>query len=694
MQKKDGTIYNENVSINLKDLQIHGLNLMKMFMEEKGTRMNGESFITIYRSILEFQTKIKSTVKDKGKTEKEERRIKRELLPTAEEIKMLYDLDLLNGQNMLGLYNLNNPRLRIIAVEIDTIIELYEGQYADEANKIKSQDMENILNERVIYDYYKKNGITLLLSKLYNRPDDGSDERALSNEFKKRISVNMCEHIIQKGEDVYRKEGIELYEAGIILLEDIEKLIPDFRELIHQRDKESIKNIYGGKEGASFDIRKAKEDGTISDVEAEGLFMDYFEMQLDAENSNKQEILSNILLELRNENITLEVANVFMLELQKELMIAVDRGEIDKGSFYSLQGLSEITKNDLINLYGDKEDAQKPKTITILMYFNMNLLSYEDFQWLYHEGIVGEEDWFNETKENLFNWMDKLGHTREKIIDLYIDCMLSEQKLQELLRLGLINQEFYDRAIEGLKIGDIMTELGISPDKLLSEPDDSYYKGYDLDDMPDIMLPENKFGGNTGRETYGGNPKIEYREIINPDAREELFMCGYKAKKIPRDKLIIPSKSAFEDYEFYIIPEQDGSINPDSIVIAERFYKDRGSEEKFAYGNATYLFKIKDLVRIFKKSNKEIKDIEGGKDTVGVKRVVHQGRYWQEKNKKMARGSYARMFRNRLSEIKEINLESIYMPSEMRLINELSENIDTIEGWHQIPIIVGEYYDR
>ena len=67
-------------------------------------------------------------------------------------------------------------------------------------------------------------------------------------------------------------------------------------------------------------------------------------------------------------------------------------------------------------------------------------------------------------------------------------------------------------------------------------------------------------------------------------------------------------------------------ITPDDIIIAERFYEDKEIEDsKFAYGNATYLFKMKDLVRIFNKSKSEITNImedERNSDKSAV-RVIH-----------------------------------------------------------------------
>ena len=52
----------------------------------------------------------------------------------------------------------------------------------------------------------------------------------------------------------------------------------------------------------------------------------------------------------------------------------------------------------------------------------------------------------------------------------------------------------------------------------------------------------------------------------------------------------------FYNYEFYVIPDESGDIGLNSVVIAERYYEDKYTEEKFATGNATYFFKYKDLM--------------------------------------------------------------------------------------------------
>ena len=63
-----------------------------------------------------------------------------------------------------------------------------------------------------------------------------------------------------------------------------------------------------------------------------------------------------------------------------------------------------------------------------------------------------------------------------------------------------------------------------------------------------------------------------------------------------RQMCIRDRDSPFYNYEFYVIPDESGGIGLNSVVIAERYYEDKETEEKFATNNATYFFKYKDLM--------------------------------------------------------------------------------------------------
>lgn len=124
---------------------------------------------------------------------------------------------------------------------------------------------------------------------------------------------------------------------------------------------------------------------------------------------------------------------------------------------------------------------------------------------------------------------------------------------------------------------------------------------------------------------------FNFKEIIDPFARETLITNGYKAKKMPSRKINMSDKSAFADYEFYYLPEVNGAIIPDSIVMAERYYKNKDEQDSDSiYGNATYLFKFKDLARIFNKSSNEIERINKTNCDKSAVRLNH-GKNWAKR---------------------------------------------------------------
>ena len=120
----------------------------------------------------------------------------------------------------------------------------------------------------------------------------------------------------------------------------------------------------------------------------------------------------------------------------------------------------------------------------------------------------------------------------------------------------------------------------------------------------------------------------------------------------------------FNDYEFYIIPDEQGNRTPDCIVIAERYYEDKHSgEEKLVDGNATYLFELKDLTRISKKSKTEIlSEMKEAKDK-RMKRKLHTKNWSKNMDKAV-------------EELLGRKLESCYTESEIHDIRTISELID------------------
>ena len=172
-------------------------------------------------------------------------------------------------------------------------------------------------------------------------------------------------------------------------------------------------------------------------------------------------------------------------------------------------------------------------------------------------------------------------------------------------------------------------------------------------------------------------------KIINPGKREEyfsLFKAAYYTNRIKVDV-----ESSFYDYDFYIIPDDHGEIGESSVIIAERYYKNREQQDAYVAENATYFFRCDDLVENLTKG-----------DTIANKRVfkVNHKLASEDENKSFIKnGSWAKnvkeavaktMLGSDLSEYTEtqskmiINqkLKSFYTKDELKEIDKLGEEID------------------
>ena len=93
------------------------------------------------------------------------------------------------------------------------------------------------------------------------------------------------------------------------------------------------------------------------------------------------------------------------------------------------------------------------------------------------------------------------------------------------------------------------------------------------------------------------------KTLIDPNARYE-FLKLLGAKEA--EAVILDEDNAFYNYEFFVIPDSQGNLQEDSVVIAERFYEDKEQMDKFATDNATYFFQYKDLMVNSNLSKKEM----------------------------------------------------------------------------------------
>lgn len=491
------------------------------------------------------------------------------------------------------------------AISLAGLINIYTGQDIGEENTISKKDIEDIFNADTVYQLYKNGEFTGLIEIFY--------KMKISDEIKQSISNGIAVKLKSSPDRV--DNVIALFEKGILFGKDI-------------------------------------KDNNLTE---ESSWIKAYENKLKNSKEQIQDVLEGLIKVFEQSLIAAETVNILIgdFNLKNELLIICDKGAISSDKFGEITDI-KYSKEDFIKMY---EDNILKTKIPIIMSYNANILSDEDFEDLYHDGIILEDEIFDLSKKGFLS--------ENKIIRLYVNCMISEDKINELEKLELISVESRKKAEEELQMGSIIQGL-----KPFFDDIDGIDDIDEISDFPELYIPERKSDDEDEgyRDIMSLNHQDEDKwvEVIDPVEREHLITKFYKAKKMPSNKINMSDKSAFADYEFYYIPEPDGRVTPDSIVVAERYFKDKEAQEvSLVYGNATYLFKFKDLMRIFNKSNNEIEKISKTNCDKSALRLNH-GKFW------------ARRFGEKLMQIKgKAELREVYTPEEIRDIRTWEKNIDT-----------------
>lgn len=259
--------------------------------------------------------------------------------------------------------------------------------------------------------------------------------------------------------------------------------------------------------------------------------------------------------------------------------------------------------------------------------------------------------------------------SESKIVDLYMQGRIFDVDFEEMLNNGIISHEEFFTATElrtqekleetsSIKLSPILKNI---PDKkniiidTLSdkEDDDDWYK-------PDQ---------NNRRKT-----------LIHPAVRYE-YLEKLGAKKA--DVLDIDEENAFYNYEFFVIPDKNGELSLNSVVIAERFYKDKDTQEEYALDNATYFFQYKDLMV---NSNLSKQEMTKERDRI-VFRANHRSGSWAIRvlyniAKTMASSNFKDIKNKDAKAHRALDeLDKIYSHEELMSILDLAGEIDDKEKY-------------
>ena len=417
--------------------------------------------------------------------------------------------------------------------------------------------------------------------------------------------------------------------ARKVILDDISKIIIDVE------DKDTIKNLFAQSLIGLKDIEnKLDEYDLMQMYEAAQINMAQINY-LNQKGIIKTETFSLIAMEEYDGKDVLELLENEQIDLEVAMQL------YDTKKVY--------------NVFEKYEDDTFKSALPALFGFAISDVDIEQINDLYKQGIVKEEDLYMASKQGIYDFI--------QIKDLYLNLLISEDIVNKLAEEKIITEHQQELMKKTLSMKSIMKNMDKSLGIVFGSSDE-------IEIEEGIFLPEEKMGNSEDGYYSGGytdqTTNLRIKTVISPAIREKKFE-GLGARRVRRDNVEYNEKSPFNDYEFYVIPKPTGEITPDCIVIAERYYEDKYSgDEKLVTDNATYIFQLKDLTRISKKSKKEIlAQMNSGEDS-RMKRKLHT-KHW------------AKNLDKAIAELQNKKLESCYTKEELNQIKVLSELIDGFE---------------
>ena len=348
--------------------------------------------------------------------------------------------------------------------------------------------------------------------------------------------------------------------------------------------------------GMSLDqIKEIKKDVDLSEIVNSYELIQYYihSIELESKEENKKEykrylkLYKEVLINDRPEELE-TIANDFMVEI-------IERYDQNKQEEY-LQQLKEFYKEGLLTIdviveWNNQEAVEK---LIIDLYKGQEVRLEEVKEWIKDKKVpfecikelVWEKDISYEERMKVAGegWIPE-----EEIFDLYKKTLIRDKDLLELADKSIIDRNKAENIINETNLADLEKNS-----KIVLRVNDTIQK---------IKRDESLYV--TEKERKENSPKNKKPKlIIDPNERKEFFKL--LGAGIP-DEVEITEKSPFYNYEFYVIPDETGKIDQNSVVIAERIYEekeehiknDAGRKDKelrFATDNATYFFKYKDLM--------------------------------------------------------------------------------------------------
>lgn len=180
----------------------------------------------------------------------------------------------------------------------------------------------------------------------------------------------------------------------------------------------------------------------------------------------------------------------------------------------------------------------------------------------------------------------KMGFvTTDSLKKLYKSGDIFKSDLKELINDRILSQDEFDEIINAINLEELEKNSKIK-----------------LGDLKNLSKKRNKnlYLDDTDKCQYKAKKN---NVIIDPNEREDYLRLFGAYMAEPDD---LDETHPFYNYQFYAIPDKNGNLTKDSVIIAERYYEDKDTQMRFACNNATYFFRYEDLLVLSNLSKKEM----------------------------------------------------------------------------------------
>lgn len=381
-----------------------------------------------------------------------------------------------------------------------------------------------------------------------------------------------------KAQKLNRNHVIQLYQQGIISLDTVKEIQNYYEEALQT----SSKDVTEEEKERLNDIITTHNISEL--IQFENLFGYYNEWSLEPENQDKKDDYTKYLAlyqsigtkenesERTEENST-EIA-AYIIDNSK------NDDDCEKAilNFYH-EGI--ITIHTIAELYEQEYIIELCKKGYIAI-SDIELLTREGYlpasylNDIYIEKILNP----NLSEEERVNLLLTGFVSKEQIGKLFQQTLISREDLKKLVEAFIITEEEQESMIKALDIEKALKSTGISF-AVVNEPTKIHVE------IDDDSIPESTLYPNSDSNSE------KNKRIIHPEKREEFFRALGAVKTEVNG---ISEDNPFYHYQFYYLPEKDGTISINTPLIAERYYEDKETEEQFATGNATYFFQVGDFL--------------------------------------------------------------------------------------------------